>query len=93
MSTTDVQSYGAGEVASVKKEVSGPAPDHLSYRSFATFSDPDGNSWLPQEVTTAALAAYLLRPEEARLGIGVAGLGSARLSVDLRLGCLTQPVR
>jgi hypothetical protein len=32
--------------------VSGPAPDHESYRSFATFSDPDGNSWLLQEVTT-----------------------------------------
>jgi len=32
--------------------VSGPAPDHDSYRSFATFSDPDGNGWLLQEVTT-----------------------------------------
>ena len=32
--------------------VSGPAPDHASYRSFATFSDPDGNSWLLQEITT-----------------------------------------
>ncbi len=32
--------------------VSGPAPDHASYGSFATFSDPDGNSWLLQEVTT-----------------------------------------
>jgi len=31
---------------------SGPAPDHASYRSFATFSDPDGNAWLIQEVTT-----------------------------------------
>ena len=31
---------------------SGPAPDHASYRSFATFSDPDGNGWLIQEVTT-----------------------------------------
>jgi catechol 2,3-dioxygenase-like lactoylglutathione lyase family enzyme len=31
--------------------VSGPAPDHGSYRSFATFSDPDGNGWLLQEVT------------------------------------------
>jgi catechol 2,3-dioxygenase-like lactoylglutathione lyase family enzyme len=30
----------------------GPAPDHASYRSFATFSDPDGNGWLLQEVTT-----------------------------------------
>ena len=32
--------------------VSGPAPDHASYGSFATFRDPDGNSWLLQEVTT-----------------------------------------
>jgi catechol 2,3-dioxygenase-like lactoylglutathione lyase family enzyme len=32
--------------------VSGPAPDHATYGSFATFSDPDGNSWLLQEITT-----------------------------------------
>ena len=32
--------------------VSGPAPDDGSYRSFATFSDPDGNGWLLQEITT-----------------------------------------
>jgi catechol 2,3-dioxygenase-like lactoylglutathione lyase family enzyme len=31
--------------------VSGPDPDHKSYSSFATFEDPDGNSWLLQEVT------------------------------------------
>ena len=32
--------------------VSGPEPEHGSYQSFATFSDPDGNSWLLQEITT-----------------------------------------
>jgi catechol 2,3-dioxygenase-like lactoylglutathione lyase family enzyme len=32
--------------------VMGRAPDHASYSSFATFSDPDGNGWLLQEVTT-----------------------------------------
>jgi catechol 2,3-dioxygenase-like lactoylglutathione lyase family enzyme len=32
--------------------VSGPDPEHGSYRSFASFSDPDGNSWLLQEITT-----------------------------------------
>jgi len=32
--------------------VSGPAPDHASYFTFATFSDPDGNTWLLQEITT-----------------------------------------
>jgi catechol 2,3-dioxygenase-like lactoylglutathione lyase family enzyme len=32
--------------------VSGPAPNGASYSSFVSFSDPDGNSWLFQEVTT-----------------------------------------
>ena len=32
--------------------VSGPAADRQSYSSFATFSDPDGNTWLLQEITT-----------------------------------------
>ncbi|HKO60740.1 MAG TPA: VOC family protein [Pyrinomonadaceae bacterium] len=31
--------------------VDGPDPDHGTYRSLATFSDPDGNSWLLQEIT------------------------------------------
>jgi catechol 2,3-dioxygenase-like lactoylglutathione lyase family enzyme len=30
----------------------GPAPEHATYSSFARFSDPDGNVWLLQEVTT-----------------------------------------
>jgi catechol 2,3-dioxygenase-like lactoylglutathione lyase family enzyme len=32
--------------------VSGPAPGHGSYGSFVSFSDPDGNGWLYQEITT-----------------------------------------
>ena len=32
--------------------LTGPSPDHTSYRSYATFSDPDGNTWLLQQVTT-----------------------------------------
>jgi catechol 2,3-dioxygenase-like lactoylglutathione lyase family enzyme len=31
--------------------VTGPDPDHRSYRSFASFHDPDGNGWLFQEIT------------------------------------------
>jgi catechol 2,3-dioxygenase-like lactoylglutathione lyase family enzyme len=31
--------------------ISGSAPDGATYGSFATFSDPDGNGWLFQEVT------------------------------------------
>ena len=32
--------------------VSGPDPERRSYRSFASFRDPDGNGWLFQELTT-----------------------------------------
>jgi catechol 2,3-dioxygenase-like lactoylglutathione lyase family enzyme len=34
--------------------VGGPDPAHRSYRSFASFSDPDGNGWLFQELTHRA---------------------------------------
>ncbi len=36
----------------VESRAAGLDPDRRSYASFATFSDPDGNSWLLQEVTT-----------------------------------------
>jgi catechol 2,3-dioxygenase-like lactoylglutathione lyase family enzyme len=32
--------------------LSGPSPDHPSYGSFASFSDPDGNGWVLQQITT-----------------------------------------
>jgi catechol 2,3-dioxygenase-like lactoylglutathione lyase family enzyme len=32
--------------------VPGPDPDGRSYASFASFRDPDGNSWLLQQITT-----------------------------------------
>ena len=52
--------HSTGSVYSGKDEpylfgrarVSGPDPGHGSYRSFASFHDPDGNGWLLQEVTT-----------------------------------------
>jgi len=34
-----------------RRRLSGLDPEHRSYRSFASFSDPDGNGWLLQEVT------------------------------------------
>jgi hypothetical protein len=39
------QADGAGD------RLTGPDPDHATYRSFATFTDPDGNRWLLQEIT------------------------------------------
>ena len=52
--------HGAGDVFAGPDEpylfgrirVNGPDPEHRSYRSFASFSDPDGNGWLFQELTT-----------------------------------------
>jgi catechol 2,3-dioxygenase-like lactoylglutathione lyase family enzyme len=52
--------HGAGDMYAGPDEpylfgrirVNGPDPEHQSYRSFASFSDPDGNGWLFQEVTT-----------------------------------------
>ena len=35
-----------------RSRVSGRDPEHGSYRSFASFTDPDGNGWLLQEITT-----------------------------------------
>ena len=32
----------------------GPDPERTSYGSFCSFNDPDGNTWLVQEVTTRA---------------------------------------
>jgi catechol 2,3-dioxygenase-like lactoylglutathione lyase family enzyme len=43
--------HGAGFRAGTAGRVPGPDPERRSYSSFATFSDPDGNPWLLQEIT------------------------------------------
>jgi catechol 2,3-dioxygenase-like lactoylglutathione lyase family enzyme len=58
--------------------VAGPNPEGRSYANLATFSDPDGNSWLLQEIKTrlpgrglasdVATLAELLREAEMRHG-------------------------
>jgi catechol 2,3-dioxygenase-like lactoylglutathione lyase family enzyme len=45
-------STGVFHHAGTTARVPGPAPEHKSYGSFASFSDPDGNGWLIQEITT-----------------------------------------
>jgi catechol 2,3-dioxygenase-like lactoylglutathione lyase family enzyme len=42
--------HGPG-LDNVEKRMPGPDPDGGSYRSFATFADPDGNTWLLQGIT------------------------------------------
>ena len=70
--------------------LSGPDPARRSYSSFVSFSDPDGNGWLVQEVTarlpgrvdgdttyssTAELAAALRRAEAAHGAYEIQKLG------------------
>lgn len=38
--------------AGTKDRVPGPDPERRSYGSWASFSDPDGNGWVLQEITT-----------------------------------------
>jgi catechol 2,3-dioxygenase-like lactoylglutathione lyase family enzyme len=38
--------------AGTAARVAGPDPQGRSYSSFASFSDPDGNGWVLQEITT-----------------------------------------
>jgi catechol 2,3-dioxygenase-like lactoylglutathione lyase family enzyme len=42
---------GAGFVAGTEGRDAGPDPKRRSYASYASFSDPDGNVWLLQEIT------------------------------------------
>ena len=48
--------------------VSGPDPEHRSYRSFASFSDPDGNGWLFQEITTRLPGRIDASGDDLRVG-------------------------
>ena len=43
---------GVLRVDGTKGRVPGADPEHRSYSSYASFSDPDGNTWLLQEVKT-----------------------------------------
>ena len=66
---------GPLKVVGTAGRAAGPDPGHASYRSWASFKDPDGNGWMLQEVTTrlpgrglpldvASLTALLREAEE-----------------------------
>jgi catechol 2,3-dioxygenase-like lactoylglutathione lyase family enzyme len=78
--------------AGTDARVPGADPQHGSYRSFLSFSDPDGNGWILQEITTrrpgrldpavtafasAADLAAALRRAEAAHGQHEARIGAA----------------
>jgi catechol 2,3-dioxygenase-like lactoylglutathione lyase family enzyme len=43
---------GGLHVTGTERRAAGPDPEGGSYRSWASFSDPDGNGWLLQEIKT-----------------------------------------
>jgi catechol 2,3-dioxygenase-like lactoylglutathione lyase family enzyme len=69
---------GGIHVTGTKERVPGPDPEGNSYRTWASFSDPDGNGWLLQEIKTrlpgrglsldVATLTELLRETEKRHG-------------------------
>ena len=73
--------------AGTEARARGPAPEHKSYGSFASFSDPDGNGWLFQEVT-ARLAGRVEGAQLRTQGLGHAA-GGKRRRRGLRSSCCT----
>jgi catechol 2,3-dioxygenase-like lactoylglutathione lyase family enzyme len=69
---------GGLHVVGTQGRVPGADPEASSYRTWASFSDPDGNSWLIQEIKTplpgrgfgldVAILTELLQEAEARHG-------------------------
>ena len=53
---SEVFHYADGFIFHIDNQhrVAGPHPQRADYKSFATFSDPDGNTWLLQEINTRA---------------------------------------
>jgi predicted enzyme related to lactoylglutathione lyase len=60
--------------------VAGVDPEHGTYRSRALFSDPDGNSWMLQEITTRL---------PGRIDSGVTSFGSVTDLIDALIRAAT----
>jgi hypothetical protein len=52
VAVSEVFHYAGFNRVDPEARLSGPAPDRRSYGSFVSFGDPDGNTWLLQEITT-----------------------------------------
>jgi catechol 2,3-dioxygenase-like lactoylglutathione lyase family enzyme len=69
--------------------VSGPDPDHRSYRSFASFHDPDGNGWLFQEITArlpGRVTADTAYPSASELSQALRRAAAAHGQHEARIG-------
>jgi catechol 2,3-dioxygenase-like lactoylglutathione lyase family enzyme len=68
VAVSDVFHEGSlGDRFHAEARVPGAAPDGATYGSFASFSDPDGNTWLLQEITSRL---------PGRIDVGMTAFGS-----------------
>jgi catechol 2,3-dioxygenase-like lactoylglutathione lyase family enzyme len=66
VTVSEVFHFGGLNRLDASARLSGPDPDRLSYGAYASFSDPDGNTWLLQQITTRLPG----RIERAATGFG-----------------------
>jgi len=52
VTVSEVFHYAGFNRVDPNARLGGPAPERQTYRSWVSFNDPDGNTWLVQEVTT-----------------------------------------
>jgi catechol 2,3-dioxygenase-like lactoylglutathione lyase family enzyme len=72
-----------------RRRVGGADPERRSYRSFASFSDPDGNGWLLQEITArlpGRVAGDTTFTSAAELGAALRRAAAAHGEHEKRLG-------
>ena len=60
----DASAIWHGPPFPVEARQPGPHPERTSYRSFSCFTDPDGNTWLVEEVTMRLWSAPAPRPND-----------------------------
>jgi catechol 2,3-dioxygenase-like lactoylglutathione lyase family enzyme len=69
--------------------ITGTDPEHRSYRSFASFKDPDGNGWLLQEITSrlpGRVAGDTAYPSSADLAQALRRAAAAHGQHEARIG-------
>ena len=69
-------------------QIDGPGPERADYETFLSFSDPDGNGWLVQEVPSRAdepgprAAAGQVRAKSSTATTSAAGWGGPSASTQ-----------
>jgi catechol 2,3-dioxygenase-like lactoylglutathione lyase family enzyme len=77
---SEVYHYAGFNRVDPTQRLSGPAPERQTYASWVSFSDPDGNGWLVQEITTRLPGRVTAGTAYASVGDLAAALRRASLA-------------